>query len=451
MNLTELEVAQRIRDGTVPSPVKFSNMWLVNLRITGTGLAYRAGLKEHVWRDPKLYLNEEFLARCNGLPVIANHPANAVLTEKDYKNRIVGSVMLPYIRGDEVWAVCRIYIKEIVEEIIKETVSTSPSVVFNNASGNVEVQEGDTNFLIEGVPYLVDHIALVTEDHGSLGVWDKDKIPAGVEVSNKGDIDMDEKQLEALQSIVAKAVGDAVGGVNQGIQKLTARMDSIEQGYKARADADEEAKKQAEEKAKADEAEKKKADAAEEEQRKADEAEAQKKADEKAKADAAEEEQRKADEAKAAEEKAKADEAEKEKSDADMTDARVKADSAYSSVGKRAPEPFSGEKALDFRKRALIAMQKHSKDHADVNIRAIADSATLSVIEDAIYGAARKSINEEMNNTLGQLHKRVRNDEAGRAITEYQGDPNVWLSAFKTPGRSLSKINTLGSLNNGRN
>lgn len=105
------------------------------------------------------------------------------------------------------------------------------------------------------------------------------------------------------------------------------------------------------------------------------------------------------------------------------------------------------KKALDFRKRALIAMQKHSPQHADVNIRAIADSATLSVLEDAIYGAARKTITEEMNNTQGQLHKRVRNDEAGR-ITEYVGDPNVWLSAFKTPARRVAKFHTQGSMNN---
>ncbi|EFW53623.1 TolA protein [Shigella boydii ATCC 9905] len=198
MSLTELEVAERIRDGTVPSPVKFSNMWLVNLRITGTGLAYRAGLKEHVWCDPKLYLNEEFLRRCNGLPVITNHPDDAVLTEEDFKSRIVGSVMLPYIRGDEVWAVCRVYLQSIVEEITEGDVSTSPSVVFNSTSGNVEVQEGDTNFLIEGVPFLVDHIALVTKAHGSLGVWDKDRIPAGVEVTNTGEIEMEKEELQAL-------------------------------------------------------------------------------------------------------------------------------------------------------------------------------------------------------------------------------------------------------------
>ncbi|HAX7362087.1 TPA: DUF2213 domain-containing protein [Escherichia coli] len=416
MSLTELEVAERIRDGTVPSPVKFSNMWLVNLRITGTGLAYRAGLKEHVWRDPKLYLSEEFLRRCNGLPVIANHPDDAVLTEEDFKSRIVGSVMLPYIRGDEVWAVCRVYLQSIVEEITEGDVSTSPSVVFNSTSGNVEVQEGDTNFLIEGVPFLVDHIALVTKAHGSLGVWDKDRIPAGVEVTNTGEIEMEKEELQALLQGV---VSDALKGINQKIDGVVTRMDSLEQRDKARADAEEQAKKEAEEKAKADEAA--------EEQRKADEAAAKEA-----------EEQRKADE-----------EAEKERNDSALAEAQAKADSAFSACGKNAPAPFSGENALDYRKRALIAMQKHSPAHKDVNIRAIADSATLAVLEDAIFSAARQSIEKEMMSTQGQLHKRIRNDEAGRRITEYQGDPNVWLSAFKIPGRRLAKINTQGSLNNG--
>ncbi|HIA3454058.1 TPA: DUF2213 domain-containing protein [Escherichia coli] len=432
MSLTELEVAERIRDGTVPSPVKFSNMWLVNLRITGTGLAYRAGLKEHVWRDPKLYLNEEFLRRCNGLPVIANHPDDAVLTEEDFKSRIVGSVMLPYIRGDEVWAVCRVYLQSIVEEIAEGDVSTSPSVVFNSTSGNVEVQEGDTNFLIEGVPFLVDHIALVTKDHGSLGVWDKDRIPAGVEVTNTGEIEMEKEELQALLQGV---VSDALKGINQKIDGVVTRMDSLEQRDKARADAEEQAKKEAEEKAKKEAEEK-----------------AKKEAEEKAKADEAAEEQRKADEAaaKEAEEQRKADEeAEKERNDSALAEAQAKADSAFSACGKNAPAPFSGENALDYRKRALIAMQKHSPAHKDVNIRAIADSATLAVLEDAIFSAARQSIEKEMMSTQGQLHKRIRNDEAGRRITEYQGDPNVWLSAFKIPGRRLAKINTQGSLNNG--
>lgn len=442
MNLTELELAERIRDGTVPSPVRFSNMWLVNLRITGTGLAYRTGLNEHVWRDPKLYLNDEFLRRCNGLPVIANHPNDAMLTEEDYKTRSVGSVMLPYIKGDEIWAVVRVYVKKIVEEIVKGEVSTSPSVIFNKESGNVETMDGDTNFLIEGTPFLIDHIALVTKDHGTLGVWDKDKIPAGVEVSNNtGDIEMDEQQL---QTLLQKAVSDALGGVSKKIDTFSARMDSLESGIKARADSEDAEKKEAKEKADAELAAKK--DSAEKERADAEDAEAKKKADEeKVKADAEAAEKAKADEA-AAEEKAKADSEEKAKADGDLTDAQVKADSAYTACGQKAPAPLSGETPLGYRKRVLIAMQKHSPQHKDVDIRAIADSATLSVIEDAIYNQARKSIETEMSSTPGMLHKRVRSDEAGRRITEYVGDMNAWLAPFKTQGQRLVKFNTPGSM-----
>ncbi|ECI5354366.1 DUF2213 domain-containing protein [Salmonella enterica subsp. enterica] len=408
-------------------------MWLVCLRITGTGLAYRTGLKEHVWRDPNLYLNDEFLARCNGLPVIANHPDEAVLDEEEFRKRIVGSVLLPFIRGDEVWAVCRIYVRGLVDEIVKGDVSTSPSVVFDNKSGGAEVQEGDTNFLIEGVPFLIDHIALVTKTHGSIGVWDKDGIPEGIEVTNTGDLDMDEK---LLQTLIAQAVGQAMEGANTQLSAISARMDSMEQGLKARADADEEAK------AKADAEEKAKADAAEEEQRKADEAEAQKKADEeKAKADAAEEEQRKADET-AAEEKAKTDAEEKERNDCALTEAQAKADSAYSACGKKAPAPFAGEKAMDYRKRVLDAMKQHSERFKTADIRAIADSVVLAGMEDIIYADARKAVEDEIASTKGVLVPRIRNDDAGRRIVEFRGDPNAWLNTFKIPPQYAQKFNT---------
>lgn len=438
MNLTEFEAAQHIRDGTLESPVQFSNMWLVNLRITGTGASYRYGLKEFVWRDPNLYLNNEFLQRCNGLPVLYDHADEAPMSEEQFKKRIVGSVMLPYIRGDEVWAIVRIYVKEIVEKIVKEEASTSPAVIFGGESGCTERAEGDSNFLIEGVPFLIDHIAVVTKDHGSLGVWDKDGVPEGIEVTNKGDIDMDK---EELQTLLSKAVSDALGGVNSKLESMSARMDSQDKWMKARQDADEKAKQDAEEKEKADADEKAKQDAADKERQDAEDAEAKKKADEeKAKQDEVD-----------AEEKAKQDSEEKSREDSAMTEARVRCDSAFNACGKQAPTPFSGEKSFDFRKRALIALQKYSPDNKDINIRAISDSAVLNLLEKNIYADARKSIDEEMNNTQGQLHKRVRSDEAGRQITEYQGDPNVWLSHFKTPIRVMSKINTAGSLNNVRN
>lgn len=443
MNLTEFEAAQYIRDGTLASPVKFSNMWLVNLRITGTGAAYRYGLQEFVWRNPNIYLNEAFLLRCNGLPVLHDHAEEAPMSEEEFKKRCVGSVMLPYIKGDEVWAIVRIYVKEVVDKITKEETSTSPSVIFGGESGCVERSEGDSNFLIEGVPFLLDHIAVVTKDHGSLGVWDTNGIPAGIDVTNKGVIDMEKEELQSIiQTTLQKAVSDALGGVNSRLDTMSSRMDSQDALIKSRQDAEaEKAKQDSEEKEKAEKEEKAKQDAAEKERQDAEDAEAKKKAEE--------EEKTRSDAE--AEEKAKQDSEEKSREDSAMTAARVRCDSAYTACGKRSPEPFSGERSLDYRKRALEALQKYSPENKDVNIRGVSDAAVLTVLEKAIYEDARKAIDDEMNNTQGQLHKRVRMDEAGRSITEYHGDPNVWLAAFKTPPRLLSKINTQGSLNNGRN
>ncbi|MDZ9280011.1 NUDIX hydrolase [Escherichia coli] len=125
-----------------------------------------------------------------------------------------------------------------------------------------------------------------------------------------------------------------------------------------------------------------------------------------------------------------------------LAEAQAKADSAYSNMGRRAPAPFAGEKSMDYRKRALIGAQKLAKKFSDVDIRSVSDSATLAVLEDQIYKAAQESAQWAVENTPGHLGKTVRMDEAGRRITEYQGDPNVWLSAFKIPPRRLVKINT---------
>lgn len=94
--------------------------------------------------------NPQFLERCAGVPVIIDHPESKTLKDVGERSRIIGTVMLPYIRGDEVWGVCRIYGQEIIDYIQKARgeVSTSPSVVFCGASGGAEVPDvmGEDNF-----------------------------------------------------------------------------------------------------------------------------------------------------------------------------------------------------------------------------------------------------------------------------------------------------------------
>ncbi|WP_332831544.1 DUF2213 domain-containing protein [Escherichia coli] len=220
MLLTEIEAAKQIRDGQLPSPYQFSNMWLVNLRITGTGMAYRAEEKEFVWRSPKTYLNPQFLERCAGVPVIIGHPESKTLEDVGERSRIIGTVMLPYIRGDEVWGVCRIYGQEIIDYIQKARgeVSTSPSVVFCGASGGAEVPDvmGEDNFFIEGTPFLIDHIALVP-----LGVWDKGGKPSGVEVTTP-------TAEEQLAGMVREVIDAACKPALEKLEEISGRLDQLE-------------------------------------------------------------------------------------------------------------------------------------------------------------------------------------------------------------------------------
>jgi len=182
---TETDVAKLICEGLLASPQMYANVALLAIRITGTGLAYRSSIGENVWRDPSLYLNEKFLERCNGLMVIMDHPETQVLTPEEFKNRAVGSVMLPYIKGDEVWGIAKIYDQNAINEILEGEVSTSPAVVFDETAGNITLTtENGEPLLIEGVPFLLDHIAIVTKARGSKGVWDKGGDAAGVLLTN---------------------------------------------------------------------------------------------------------------------------------------------------------------------------------------------------------------------------------------------------------------------------
>jgi 8-oxo-dGTP pyrophosphatase MutT (NUDIX family) len=185
MAKTETDVAKLISQGILASPQMYANIALLAIRITGTGLAYRSSIGENVWRDPSLYLNEQFLERCNGLMVIMDHPDTQVLTTKEFKNRAVGSIMLPYIKGDEVWGIAKIYDQQAIDEILEGEVSTSPAVVFDQTAGNITLTtENGEPLLIEGVPFLLDHIAIVTKARGSKGVWDKGGDAAGVLLTN---------------------------------------------------------------------------------------------------------------------------------------------------------------------------------------------------------------------------------------------------------------------------
>jgi NUDIX domain len=174
----EMDIAKAVRDKELASPVYFGDFMLVNMRITGTGAAYRSGLDEFVWRDPSIYMNEDFVERCNGLPTILDHPDGGNLDSKEFADRAVGTIVLPYLdeQAKEVWGIAKIYDDAAKQLIADGKLSTSPAVVFTHDQGRkLELKDGK-HILIEGEPALLDHLALC-----DVGVWDKGGPPKGVE------------------------------------------------------------------------------------------------------------------------------------------------------------------------------------------------------------------------------------------------------------------------------
>jgi 8-oxo-dGTP pyrophosphatase MutT (NUDIX family) len=182
IGMNELEMARAMRDGLVISPQRVGNLALFAMRVTGTGLAYRASINEYAWRDASLYMTEDFCERCQGLPVILDHP-DGPLNGEEYAQRVVGAVFLPYLDHErqEVWAIVRIHDEVTAQAIERGEFSTSPRVDFRTVEETgVRKEIGDGNtVLIEGAPFILDHLAITTT---SPGVWDKGRGLEGIKV-----------------------------------------------------------------------------------------------------------------------------------------------------------------------------------------------------------------------------------------------------------------------------
>src|SRR6185437_5070835 len=147
---------------------------------------FRPSLKEYVYRRPENYLTPDFLARCNGLPVIMNHPTDSLLNSDEFYDRSVGTVLLPYIKGDEVWAVAKIYDDEAIEMLTSEQMSTSPAVLLDKDTVRTKATLDDgskVDLLVEGKAKLLDHIAIC-----KAGVWDKGGPPTRVSSGSQSEL-----------------------------------------------------------------------------------------------------------------------------------------------------------------------------------------------------------------------------------------------------------------------
>ena len=406
--LTELDTARLIADGTLTSPQYYRNMWLWDMRITGTGITWRSADQQFTFRAPEDYLNDEFIQRCNGVPVILLHPEKTTtLNSDEFAKKVVGAIMLAYVSENDVRGIARIYDIGTVNILSDNVLSTSPCVCLSDKNNVIINVDGD-NLLIEGQPAYIDHLAICPN-----GVWDKLQPPDGIETVNPGVTTMSAEEKSVKP--------DAEGGVEEVLKKILARLDALEKSEKkeVKADAENEEAKAAEAKEKADAEAKEKADA-----------EAKEKAD-------AEMRQIKAD-MEDVKKRIPAELSDAERNE--LADAQVKADSAFSAIGERAPVATIGERPAAYRRRMLAQLQKYSPDYKEVDIGALGDGQLLNLAEKRIFADAQEFGKSDAA-AQGVLREIQRRDPAGRTITTFQGDPSACWAPFKARSRSVISIN----------
>jgi uncharacterized protein DUF2213 len=151
----ELDVARSIASGDLTSPQRIGDLSLYAMRVSGTGVSYRKGLDEYVWRDPAVYLSQDMIDRCAGLPVIWEHPPKSMLNSEEFANRVVGGVMFAYPKNDELWGIARIYDEEAIEMMDASQQSTSPAVVFQDPTVNSKIEmDGKLFFDKDALPAI---------------------------------------------------------------------------------------------------------------------------------------------------------------------------------------------------------------------------------------------------------------------------------------------------------
>lgn len=448
----ELTVAELMQAGELQSPQQYRNVSLFKIRITGVAVSFRPTLNEWVYRRPEDYLTERFLRRCNGLPVIFQHPKKAVLNSDEFADRIVGTTFLPFLENDEVWAIVKIYDDETINLLKSEQMSTSPAVVLNKGSKKYQLEDGST-LLVEDRASLLDHIAICPN-----GVWDKGGDPTGVEANLTQELAMADDAGKKEEG--AKVDAAAFDMMLSKIDACMTKMDAWEKKEEEKADA---ARKDA-----ADKEEKEKADAA-----------ARKDADdkekaEKEKADAARKDGAEGEAERLAADKKKADEAEakdkedKEKADAVKADARAdamsakldaalktieelttmvrqpiadadraglaevqsRADAIRIQLGERAEVPLVGESVANYRRRMLTKIQPLSSRWKDIDLSEFKSDASFANVEEQIYADATESARSPSNIAEGSIRAVRKTSETGHVITDYVGNGAHFVQAF---------------------
>lgn len=252
-------------------------------------------------------------------------------------------------------------------------------------------------------------------------------------------------------------IGDVLRDAISRFDSVVSRMDSMEERFaekdKARKDAEviepgapreatADARKDAEEEERrADKARKE----AEDEERRADKARKDSEEEEGRRADAADEERREADARKDADRERQFDSLHSEvaslkallapraRSDDDrqrFATIQEEAEPAYQAFSDRAAAPMDGETPLDYKRRLVGKLQKHSTRWEGQRLSSVSDEGILNNIASDVYADAMSAARRGVAVLPGELREKVSRSMAGHTRVEFEGDASSWMDGF---------------------
>ena len=113
----------------------------------------------------------------------------------------------------------------------------------------------------------------------------------------------------------------------------------------------------------------------------------------------------------------------------EIAEVQSRADGVFYKHGEQAPPPMAAEDKHNYRIRLLRALQRHSKDFRNIDLRKIADATMFDVVENRIYADADEASKSPLV-AEGHLREIKTRDETGRTISTFHGSPRVWMSDF---------------------
>lgn len=115
-------------------------------------------------------------------------------------------------------------------------------------------------------------------------------------------------------------------------------------------------------------------------------------------------------------------------------------DDVYAALGQKTPVPMQGESLLNYRRRGLLGIKKHSTTFKDAELGVVAnDEATFKAVEDTIIREAGIVARSDASVEPGTLREIVKTLPSGHKETSFIGNTADWFADFST-GHNFAKI-----------